>query len=407
MKKHGFFAFLTALALTVTLSAPVPAAAEDLTAEEASALLVPVRQTYTGQFADISGAWCEAAVGTCYQTGLLAGKTADRFDAVGKLTCAQITVISARLLAYLNGGDGIFPAPAEGEAWYQPYAAYLSTLSDSEAVLVFLRDLELYPGQPDTPCTRGSFVRMLSGILPPDALRAVNSVSCVIDSADADVLAFYRAGILSGTDAYGTFGGEDPLTRGAAAAMLARVVDPEQRLTFTLKDFDLCRDILGVEPDAALLTVEGETISAELFAQQLCKSLCQWKGDAQRALEDAIHIWCWYDAPYQVLAAETGVALSEEKQAQLSDKARARGGMYGLSAAYWQRYLENISLNLALAQRYSDLDWKQGERLYHDALEVRSNALEQSAAPTETLRALDLTDAYAKLKTTAFAAWAL
>lgn len=407
MKKHGFFRFLTALALTVTLAAPIPAAAEEMATENPSALLVPIRQEYAGQFADISGKWCEAAVSTCYQTGLLAGKTADRFDAVGKLTCAQITAISARFLSLLNGETGVFPAPAEGEAWYQPYAAYLAAASDNEAVQVFLNDLTLYPGQPDTPCTRGGFVRMLSGILPADALRPVNNVSCVIDSADADVLQFYQAGILSGTDAYGTFGSEDPLTRGAAAAMLARVVDQAQRLTFTLKEFDLCRDILGVAPDTVLLTVEGETVSAELFAHQLCKSLCQWEGDAQKALEDAIHVWCRNDAPFHVLAAETGVALSEEKQSGLSAQAQTRAGMYGLSAAYWQRYLENISLNLALAQRYSDLDWKQGERLYHDALEVRSNALEQSASPSEHLRALDLKDAYAKLKTTAFAAWVL
>lgn len=47
----------------------------------------------------------------------------------------------------------------------------------------------------------------------------------------------YRAGILSGTDEYGTFHGGLPLTRAEAAAMLARLLRPELRLRFTLTPY--------------------------------------------------------------------------------------------------------------------------------------------------------------------------
>lgn len=397
MKKQRLPALLLALALAAALTPPVSV--------DAAELLLPVRQEYSRQFRDLTGSWCENAVSVCYETGLLTGRTSTRFDASGTLTCAQITAVSARLLALLNGEDGSFPAPAADEAWYQPYAAYLAANCQDDTVQSFLSSLDGADPQSGRPCVRRSFVALLSGVLPEDTLAAVNDISVVIDSADADVVHFYRAGILSGTDAYGTFRGEDPLTRGAAAAMLARIVDPRQRLTFTPKKLDLCRDILGVEPDAALLTVGGEAVPAALFAQQLCTSLCQWDGNAQKALEDAVHTWCQYDAPFHVLAGELGVALSEEKQTSIAAEALTRDGMYGMGAAYWQRYLENIALNLALVQHYTELDWKQGEYNYHQELEARAAALEQSSAQTELLRGLDLRAAYSRLKGTPYPVW--
>ncbi len=397
MKHTRICGLLAALALTAALTPPVPAGAAEL--------LLPVRQEYSGQFRDLTGSWCEDAVSVCYETGLLTGRTPDRFDASGTLTCAQITAISARLLALLNGEDGIFPAPAAGEAWYQPYAAYLAANCQDGTVQSFLSHLGGADPQSGRPCVRRSFAALLSGVLPEDALAAVKDISVVSDSADADVVRFYRAGILSGTDAYGTFRGEDPLTRGAAAAMLARIVDPQQRLRFTPQPFDLCRDGLGVEPDAALLTVNGEEVPAELFAQRLCQSLLQWNGNAEKAAADAIRLWCKYDAPFRVLAAETGVALSDGERNAAEVEAQARDGLLGSGAAYWQYSLENVSLNLALVRHYTELDWKQGEYNYHQELEARAAALEQSAAQTELLRGLDLRAAYSRLKGTPYPIW--
>ncbi len=397
MKKHRLPALLLALALTAALTPPVPV--------DAAELLLPVRQEYSGQFRDLTGSWCEDAVSVCYETGLLTGRTPDRFDASGTLTCAQITAVSARLLALLNGEDGSFPAPAAGEAWYQPYAAYLAANCQGGTVRSFLSHLGGADPQSDRPCVRRNFVALLSGVLPEDTLAAVNDISVVIDSADTDVVRFYRAGILSGTDAYGTFRGENPLTRGAAAAMLARIVDPRQRLRFTPRSFDLCRDGLGVEPDAALLAVNGEEVPAELFAQRLCQSLLQWNGNAEKAAADAIRLWCKYDAPFRVLAAETGVALPDGERSAVAAEAQARDGLLGSGAAYWRYSLENVSLNLALVRHYTELDWKQGEYNYHQELEARAAALEQSAAQTELLRGLDLRAAYSRLKDTPYPVW--
>ena len=46
-----------------------------------------------------------------------------------------------------------------------------------------------------------------------------------------DILDLYRTGVSMGSDETGSFLPDQPLTRGAAAAMLTRMVDPSLRVT--------------------------------------------------------------------------------------------------------------------------------------------------------------------------------
>ena len=359
-------------------------------------------------FADVKGTWCESYVETVYEAGLMTGRSASTFDINSNLTIAQITVITARLHSLLNGGDGVLPAPAEGEAWYQPAIDYLkANVEDANGVgpilgtrIVQMENAPVYAVQ-NAP--RWDLVSFLTSVLPEDALAPINSITILPDSADEDELRFYNAGILNGSDEYGTFLGNKPLTRGAAAAILARVIDPGLRLTFTLKSFDLCRDVLGVEPDAVLLTVDGQAVTAELFAYQLCMSLLQWEGTADEALDDAIRFWCEYYAPFQVLAEEKGVALSEETLAEIAAEAQASAGLYGTTAAYQQFQLEGIALNSALRDLYIEANWKWGEGDYHSDLEKVSEALLEKAAATGALRSMDFKAVYGRLKVSPFA----
>ena len=39
--------------------------------------------------------------------------------------------------------------------------------------------------------------------------------------------------------------------------MLARIADPSLRLAFTPKRVDLCTDVLGLDPETVLFTVDG------------------------------------------------------------------------------------------------------------------------------------------------------
>lgn len=268
MKRNCFSALLLSLALALSLTAPATAYGKDY--------LVSQKKTYSTAFTDTQGTWCDDAVRTCYEAGLLEGKSTDRFAPKDSLTYAQITVITARLHELMNGGDGVFPAPAEGAAWYQPAAGYLAGAlanADSSAAEYLLTVLELLADNSQDPCDRYDFAWFLSAILPENILTPINAITVLPDTEDSDVLRLYNAGILTGSDEYGTFRGMDVLNRGQAAAMLARIIAPGQRVKFTPKALVMSQALLGLAPETEILTVGGQSISAELYTYALVQNI--------------------------------------------------------------------------------------------------------------------------------------
>ena len=252
------------------------------TARAADTLLVPEQRTYDGRFRDMNGLWCADAVKTCFDTGLLEGRQADRFDAVSELTNAQILVISARLYDRLTGGSGL-SAPAAGEAWYQSALTLLSGLPTDTARSAAARSVlqawgdSAVTAYPQQPCTRNDFAALLLLVLDNAhvTLTEINTLERDVPDLTAGraVYELYLSGVLNGVDQYGTFDGQRTVTRGQAAAMLARLVDPAQRLKLSFKSFSQCRDVLGVDPAAVLLTVDGADFTAEDCSGTLCQGL--------------------------------------------------------------------------------------------------------------------------------------
>lgn len=272
MKKSRLAAFFLTMAM---LFATVPAAAYH------TGSLLPQVKTYQTAFADTRGTWCNASVGTVYETGLMNGKSAVKFDPMGTLTYAQIFVITARLDDLLNGGNGKFADPEPGEDWYQPYLNYLTDLSYRNEYRALYDDLQGLAETPYEPCSRYNFVRLLSVILPDSALSAINSIQVLPDVyGDQDVMAFYNAGILTGTNAYGAFSGNNFLNRGQAAAILARVIDPSQRVKFSPKSFSAAKELLGINPDSTVLTIDGYGISAEQYAYAVSANISYQETEA-------------------------------------------------------------------------------------------------------------------------------
>ena len=84
--------------------------------------------------------------------------------------------------------------------------------------------------------TRAEFVHILSKLLNAGTINTVNNIPDV-KSGDAyadEIFAFYRAGILTGSDRLGTFHPESSLKRSEAAAILVRLYDATQRQYITL-----------------------------------------------------------------------------------------------------------------------------------------------------------------------------
>lgn len=189
MRNRRFLAGLLAVCLLLCL---VPAGAA-----EPSGWLIPKSRGYA-PFTDTKGTIAEDAARICCETGLIDGIDARHFMPFVGLSNAQITVISARFHKLLTGGslEDFVPISKTGAVWYEPYANYLS------------EEIDGWPFNPENteaakyPCSREIFLKMLSAVLQDAAvtLPEINQVSATPDCNDPELLAFYRAGILSGKD---------------------------------------------------------------------------------------------------------------------------------------------------------------------------------------------------------------
>lgn len=221
---------LAALVLSAALLAGSAAA---VTPEEA----FPAVNTYPG-FIDVEeGAWYADAARVCCEVGLMQG-TGHAFAPDELLTVGEVTAIAARMNQAITGEA--IPEADPGQPWYQCYVDYLEGLG----VTV-----------PDGARTadRQDFITLLAAVVPEDMLTPINTITSLPDTEDADVLAFYNAGILTGVDDWGTFAGDKTLTRAECAAMVARVARPELRQTFTPADYDIFT-AAGMKPSDVLFT---------------------------------------------------------------------------------------------------------------------------------------------------------
>lgn len=350
--------FALAVSLVLTLSLALPAAA----AEEPQWLLPPVKDAPA--FNDTAGVWCESEVAVVYQAGLMQGQSETQFSPSGTWMPEHVVAVCARLYSLLTGGDGVIAEAAEGEAWYQPYYDYLAQALSYEGGADALM-MNFHAGK--YPARRWHFVKLLHETLEAAEveLPAINTVTVVPDTADPDILDFYNAGILTGSDEYGTFRGDDTINRGQAAAILARLVDPPLRQKLTLKSFDLCTDVLGLEADSQAIAVTygdaARELSLDIVAPTLCEKLLEQYNrmicdgaDANRldrVLPDTIET-LKKDVAVDVLAQQQGITVTEEELAE--EYGTLRAGYRGMSEAaqVWEN-THNL-LYSKLHQRYNE-----------------------------------------------------
>ncbi|MCI8573709.1 MAG: hypothetical protein HFF89_04680 [Oscillibacter sp.] len=269
-------------------------------------------------FTDITGTICETAAGLCCETGLMTGVDAKHFMPEVGLSRAQTVALSARLHTLLRTGtlDTFQEHSQTGADWWKPYDAYL------REQIPALAENQVYESMcdyPSTNCYRHEFFEILSIVLEDTetVLPEINDINAVPDCMEPNIIQFYRAGILSGKDAYGSLHAGGPLSRCAAAAMLARLIDPAQRLTLQLQPLELCQELLGIAPDTVLMWVGGQEITAGQFMPSLVSAfsyynhshfasmvLTGWEGDI--ALEEVAQM-----VQAEALAQELGLAFSD------------------------------------------------------------------------------------------------
>lgn len=172
-----------------------------------------------------------------------------------------------------------------------------------------------FEAQNDT--LRVTFAHQMAWSTPMEKLPAINDVvvddipdydASMQDAGKTTVLNLYRAGILNGIDQWGTFDPRGTLTRGQAAAMLARIIDPSLRLEFELSPFDLCRDVFQMEPDTTLITVDDVSITLDQFCGTVAE-ICLQHTD-QESFQAALMEEARLDVATDQLAKKKGVSLT-------------------------------------------------------------------------------------------------
>lgn len=189
------------------------------------------KKTYEpGQFQDVPvDTWFAEGVKAAYELGLVNGTSEGTFAPNGNITIAEALALACRLHCVYFTGDANFP---QGDPWYQPYVDYA------------LSNNIIQNGQfPDytAVATRAEFAVIMSNALPEDAWTPINAVTQLPDVPDhalfaQSALKLYNAGVLTGSDPYGTFNAESNIQRGEVATIVTRMATPAQRKSFTLKE---------------------------------------------------------------------------------------------------------------------------------------------------------------------------
>lgn len=228
-----------ALAFSLLLGAPV------LAAENSTGNFVR-EKTYSGAFSDLSpGSVFYSNVVALYEYGLSVGKSDGTFGLKDPMTLGQIVIFAARIRSLYRTGDPEAGPDAHRQTGDASAAARYLRYLQAEGVL----GTEL-GGSLTAPATRAQVAHVLANTLPAEVLPPINDqlvtegyasrrfITDVTEYTDyyRDILFLYRAGISVGADAAGSYLPDQTITRGAAAAMLTRMVDPSLRLT---PDWDL------------------------------------------------------------------------------------------------------------------------------------------------------------------------
>ena len=177
-----------------------------------------------------SNDWFYEPVKSAWANELIDGVTARYFKPERSLTVAQAVKLAAAL--HQKQSVGFVTLQNGGAHWYDNYVNYAVANSLIEAAYQS-KSAETM----NAAVTRAEFVHILSKLLNAGTINTVNSIPDVKagDAYADEIFAFYRAGILTGSDRLGTFHPESSLKRSEATAILVRLYDATQRQYITLR----------------------------------------------------------------------------------------------------------------------------------------------------------------------------
>lgn len=179
------------------------------------------------QFDDVDyDAWYGETVEMATLMGLMNGTSEGQFSPNANMTYSEAITLAARMHAFYWGEE--IPETSSGP-WYQMYVDYAKANGIP------------YDYDYTANITREDYIHIFYAALPQEEYAAINTVR---DGAISDLLAehlyaseiytFYRAGILTGSDAQGSFQPKNSIMRCEVAAIVCRMIDSSYRQSFTL-----------------------------------------------------------------------------------------------------------------------------------------------------------------------------
>jgi len=214
-----------------------------------------------GQFPDISeNEWFghnkQQVVCKAFELGLMQGK-GSKFDPNAGVTLAEAITMAARLSNIYSGDNWTFH---ESSPWYYTHLEY----AVHKGIIEFdtFEDLT-------RPATRAEMAYIFARALPEVEFTPINTIETLPDVNSGtpyqnEIFRLYRAGILTGNDAYGTFGPKDSITRAQAAAIITRIALPAERVSFTPEKKDEPKD---KEEPASVIPVWSEVYSEGMIVK--------------------------------------------------------------------------------------------------------------------------------------------
>lgn len=170
-------------------------------------------------------AWYRKDVENAYKNGLINGKSEKRYAPDDNMTYAEAIKLACTI--YQLYYDGEVTLTNGSDVWYSTYMDY--ALENR----IVRTD---YSSVANEYVTRKEFVNIFYGALPLKEFARINNVDDNVipdvkigDAYSGEIYTFYRAGILTGNDAKGTFKPDSNISRSEVAAIVTRMLDSGAR----------------------------------------------------------------------------------------------------------------------------------------------------------------------------------
>ena len=184
-------------------------------------------EEYFFPFEDVKTSdWYHNDVKNAHKMGLINGKSEKKYGANENMTYAEAIKLAACMHQLYEKGE-VTLTNSSGN-WYQSYVDYARENGIPWSCKNY-----------NAQINRRDYVYIFYYALPEEAYEEINYIDEIPDVKHSDkfsdeIYAFYRAGILSGSDSKGTFNPQSSIKRSEVAAILSRMMDEGARKEFSL-----------------------------------------------------------------------------------------------------------------------------------------------------------------------------